>query len=374
MRLYQQAGLSLVVLAAGAAAWLFFAPAGRDVLAGLNIISASDDERAGTGGSGGGFGGNVATVVTAAAGTGTVNDSLSAIGDGKARQSVTLTPEEAGTVKDILIASGDDVEAGEVLIQLDDREQVLARDQADVALQSATRQAEVNRRIKSSISDLTVYATDIAEKAAQLDLETAELNLSRRQVVAPFSGVAGIIAVNVGDYVTTSTQLMTIDDRSAIQVDFAVPERFVSAVAKGQDVEAHPIAAPNYTFSGTVLAVDNRIEAASRTFTVRAEIDNPDDVLRAGMAFQVSMKFPGQTYAAVDPLAIQWDSDGSYVWRYQSGTVEKVRIIIVQRNPDAVLVDGDVASGDEIVIEGLQRLREGMSVKNADEPAIAQAS
>ena len=373
MRLYQQAAISLAVLAVGAGAWLFLAPDGREVLARLDII----DGAPASSGPPGGFafaGGGAVQVVTHPAETGKVNDRLTAIGDGKALQSVTLTPEQAGTVTDVKIESGEHVKKGELLIQLDQREQVLARDQAEVALQSAQRQAEVNRRIKNSISDLELYKAEIAERSAKLDLDAAELDLTRRQVTAPFDGVAGIIVVNSGDYVTTSTELMTIDDRSAILVDFAVPERFAATIKRGQPVEARPISASNRVFNGVVQAVDNRIDAASRTFTVRARIDNPDDALRAGMSFRVTMHFAGDDYTAVRPLAIQWDSSGAYIWVNADGKAEKRRVAIVQRNPDFVLVDGEVETGDEVIVEGIQRLRDGVDVRMASEAAASKQS
>ncbi len=365
MRLYQQLAVSLGVLAVGAAAWLWFAPDGRELMASMGIAGNNDTASPPAGGRGGGFGGAV-QVVTAPVTIGTVNDQLTAIGSGAAIQSVTLLPEQAGTIKEISISSGDRVEKGDVIVQLDDREQVLARNLAEVALESAARQAEINRKISSSISNLEVYNAEIAEKSAQLDLETAELNLARRQIVAPISGVAGIVGVNVGDYVTTSSEIVTIDDRSAILVDFDVPEHFATAVTPGTPVEASLVAAPQKRFEGVVEAVDNRIDPASRTFTVRARLDNESDALRAGMSFDVTMRFPGDEYPGVDPLAIQWDSEGAFVWRIVDGASEKVRVRVIQRDPDVVLVDAALEEGDPVIIEGIQRLREGGAVRQAN--------
>ncbi|WP_174803549.1 efflux RND transporter periplasmic adaptor subunit [Martelella limonii] len=370
MRFYKQLAVSLGVLAVGAASWLYFAPGGRAVLSSAGILESADKADASGGRRAGGFGGKGGiTVVTAPARLGTVNDQLTAIGSGAALQSVTLLPEQAGTIQNINISSGDTVEKGEIIAELDDREQVLARNLASVALESATRQAEVNRKIQSSISNLEVYNAEIAEKSAALDLETAELDLARRQIVAPISGVAGIVAVNVGDYVTTASEIVTIDDRSAIFVDFSVPERFATAVAKGAPVEASLVAAPQKRFEGVVEAVDNRIDAASRTFTVRARIDNDNDALRAGMSFEVTMRFPGEVFPAVDPLAIQWDSDGAFVWKVADGKAEKLRVRVIQRDPDLVLVDAELEEGEPIIIEGIQRLREGAAVSEQGAPA-----
>src|SRR5690606_38122338 len=96
-----------------------------------------------------------------------------------------------------------------------------------------------------------------------------------------------------GNYVTSTSALATIDDRSSILVDFWVPERFAASVKVGGALSASSIASPKDVFQGTVSAVDNRVDEKSRTLWVQALIANPGDALRAGMAFEVTMKFPG---------------------------------------------------------------------------------
>ena len=84
------------------------------------------------------------------------------------------------------------------------------------------------------------------------------------------------------------------------------------------------------------------------------------------MSFDVTMRFPGDEYPAVDPLAIQWDSEGAFVWRMADGVSEKVRVRVIQRDPDVVLVDAALEEGDPVIIEGIQRLREGGAVRQAN--------
>ncbi len=93
---------------------------------------------------------------------------------------------------------------------------------------------------------------------------------------------------------------------------------------------------------------------------MRASFDNADDLLRAGMAFSIAMRFPGDTLAAVDPLAVQWSADGAYVWVSDDGKARQVPVRIVQRNNDAVLVDADLAPGTMVVTQGVQLLRPGL--------------
>lgn len=180
--------------------------------------------------------------------------------------------------------------------------------------------------------------------------------------------MAGIVAANIGDNVTTQSTIVSIDDRSEILVNFWAPERFATAIKVGMPVEATSISRPGETFKGEIEAVDNRVDEASRTIRIRAKFGNEKDELRAGMSFGVTMRFAGETYASVDPLAVQWDAEGSYVWRVTDNKSNKVRVQIVQRNPDAVLVKAELAEGEPVVIEGLQRVREGGTVRVGNQP------
>ncbi|MET3855222.1 efflux RND transporter periplasmic adaptor subunit [Rhizobium sp. OAE497] len=391
MAFWKQFVLSIVVIVAGFAGWIFFAPGAADSLknAGVpeSLVSriapsaktadatapAGDGQAREEGGNrrnGGGRGGNGAVlVVTQDVVQGVVNDRLSAIGTGDAIRSVAVTPQATGTIREILIKSGDKVKAGQVIAKLDSEEQVIAKGQAEVALKAALEKSNLYHNIKSSVSRMDVFDAEIAEQGARLQLQAADLNLTRRDITAPIDGIVGIVPVNIGDNVTTTTPIVTLDDRSEILVDFWVPERFANTVSVGQPVEATSVARPGQVFSGEVEAVDNRIDSASRTLRIRARIDNASDELRAGMSFNVGMKFPGDKYPAVNPLAVQWDSQGSFVWQALDNKSHKVRVSIVQRNPDYVLVKADIKDGDAIITQGLQRIREGGAVRTANEVA-----
>ncbi len=380
MRVWKQVGVCLAVAGAGLCLWGFYSPEARNLLAGIGIgktsvgaveVAASGARTPGSS-SGQNAGaarrdGNATLVAMAPVKQGTVNDRLNAIGSGEAIQSVVVMPQTSGTLSEIRISSGARVVKGQVLARLDDEEQVIERDKAQVALRSAVEKSSSYSNLKS-VSRLDVLDAQIAEEAAKLALSTAELNLRRRDIVAPIEGVVGIVAANIGDNVTTQSTIVGIDDRSQILVNFWAPERFVTAITVGMPVEATSISRPGETFKGEVEAVDNRVDAASRTIRIRARFANDKDELRAGMSFGVTMRFAGETYASVDPLAVQWDAEGSYVWRVTDNKSAKVRVQIVQRNPDAVLVKAELAEGDQVVTEGLQRVREGGAVRVASQP------
>ncbi|MCZ4073805.1 efflux RND transporter periplasmic adaptor subunit [Agrobacterium sp. LMR679] len=380
MRVWKQVGVSVAVVGAGLCLWGFYSPEARNVFAAIGLgktpagaieVAASGGPATGasTGQNAGGArrNGNATLVVTAPVKKGTVNDRLNAIGNGEAIQSVVVMPQASGTLSEIRTSSGARVVKGQVLARLDDEEQVIERDKAQVALRSAVEKSNSYKNLKS-VSRLDVLDAQIAEEAAKLALSTAELNLKRRDIVAPIEGVAGIVAANIGDNVTTQSTIVSIDDRSEILVNFWAPERFATAIKVGMPVEATSISRPGETFKGEIEAVDNRVDEASRTIRIRAKFGNEKDELRAGMSFGVTMRFAGETYASVDPLAVQWDAEGSYVWRVTDNKSNKVRVQIVQRNPDAVLVKAELADGEPVVIEGLQRVREGGAVRVGSQP------
>ncbi|MDI5923649.1 efflux RND transporter periplasmic adaptor subunit [Rhizobium leguminosarum] len=401
MAFWKQFILSPIVIVAGFAAWVFFVPGAGDTMRGAGIPDSivskiapkaeetadadaparaqgkqrGDGQGQGQNRRNGGGRNSAILVATQAVVQGVVNDRLNAIGTGDAIRSVAVTPQASGTIREILIKSGDRVKAGQVLAKLDSEEQVIARGQADVAVKAAVEKSNLYHNIKSSVSRMDVFDSEIAEQGARLQLQAAELNLARRNITAPIDGIVGIVPVNIGDNVTTSIPIVTLDDRSEILVDYWVPERFANTVLVGQPVEAMSVARPGQVFSGVVEAVDNRIDAASRTLRLRAKIDNSSDELRAGMSFSVSMKFAGDKYPAVDPVSVQWDSQGSFVWQVNDDKSRKVRVSIVQRNPDFVLVKADLKDGDKIVTQGLQRVREGGAVRvSADVAATAEVA
>ncbi|MEZ2131457.1 MULTISPECIES: efflux RND transporter periplasmic adaptor subunit [unclassified Sinorhizobium] len=380
MPFWKQLALSLVIIAIGFAAGVMFVPGAGAILEKAGVPSelvaaiapaTTEHETKGDSGQGrrGGGRNQAPLVVTRAVVQGVVNDRLNAIGTGDAIRSVVVTPQASGTIREILIKSGDTVKQGQVLATLDSEEQIIARGQAEVALKSAVEKSQLYHTIKSSVSRMDVFDAEIAEQGARLQLQAAELNLARRNITAPIDGIVGIVPVNIGDNVTTTSNIVTLDDRSEILVDYWVPERFANTVSVGQPVEATSVARPGQVFSGEVEAIDNRIDAASRTLRLRARIDNASDELRAGMSFSVSMRFPGEKYPAVDPLSVQWDSQGSFVWQVKDGKSRKVRVSIVQRNPDFVLIKADLSDGDAIVTQGLQRVRDGGNVRLANDAA-----
>lgn len=377
LKLWKQLLLCLFLLAIAFAGWSWLYPGARDVLArnGLERLSlfapaggsaeGVSAGKPGASGQGRSRGGRETLVVVEPVGEGLVNDSLTAIGTGQAVRSVSVRTLVSGQIAQIPVRPGGKVERGDVLIRLDASEEELAVERARLTVNDARARVDRLRSLVASraVSSVEVDQAQNALDATEVALKEAELDLSRRTVTAPIGGSLGILAVNAGDYVTSQSEIASIDDRSEILIEFFVPERFTSGMQVGKPVAATAISRPGETFEGRISEVDNRVDEASRTLRVRAQIANSDDTLRAGMSFEVSVGFEGERWPAVDPLAIQWDSTGSYLWQITDGKASRVNVTIIQRNAETVLVKADLSIDDLVVTEGVQSVRPGSTVR-----------
>lgn len=362
----------MVVLAIAVAAWIVFVPSATLTLANYGIalpFGASPAEETRPGGapaSGGGraAGGRQTNVVTTPATLATINATLTAIGEGTAARSVTISSPAGGYLAEVLVRPGQIVTAGEVLARLESENEQIDYDRAVLAAEDASATLARTQGLASSslVATTAVAAAELASANADLALRNAEVALARRTITSPIAGTIGLISVTPGNYVTAQTPITTIDDASSILIDFWVPERYAPAIALDAPVTVAATALAGRQFPGAIRAIDSRIDPASRTLQVQAEIPNADGALRAGMSFSVALSFPGEQYPAVNPLAILWSAEGSYVWKYVDGEAVRVPAEIVQRNSDGVLVRADLAAGDAIITEGILQLSDGARV------------
>ncbi|MEO9341182.1 efflux RND transporter periplasmic adaptor subunit [Mesorhizobium sp. SB112] len=377
MAAWKQIVFSLVILVVAFAALVFFVPSSKDTLARLGVpgftaTAQTDGEQQQAARAA-----SRTPVVTSDVSIATINDSLSAIGTGKAEKSVIVNPYVSGRLTEISVQPGESIEQGDLLGKLDSETEEISLDRAKLALADATAKLERTRALRTSntASGVQLADAEIVLSNTQLALRDAELTLQRRNIVSPISGIVGILPVEAGNYVTSQTAIATIEDRSLIVVDFWVPERFVGMMRVGAPLTASPISNPGEVFEGTVSAVDNRLDDQSRTLRVQARIPNTGDRLRAGMSFQVSMKFPGDKYPSVDPLAIQWSTDGAFVWMIRDGKAKRMPVRIVQRNTESVLLAGELSNGDQVVTEGIHAVREGAEMLIANrEPSASNGA
>lgn len=384
MSIWKQVLLCAVVLVLAAGGWYAFEH--RETLFGTPSeqsasSAAGGSGRAGSGAAGGGgargAGFGPTLVVSGKVASDIVTDDVRAVGTVLVPRSINIYPQVTAVVTEVLFHAGDKVAEGQTLVRLDDSDQKVASDLAEITLSDAQKTLDRSQKLAST-NNLTQSALQDAQSAvskAKIGATSAKIALDRRTITAPFAGVTGLSNLAVGDLVTPSTIVATLDDLSVMKVSFLIPERFSGRVALGQAITATADSKPDAVIKGQISAVDTRVDASARTLKVEATLDAESAAaigVRPGMSIKVTLPFPGAKQLAVSALAIQWDRSGSYVWKLEGDGVERAPITVLQRQSGRVLVSSDkLAEGDSIVVEGLQRLRPGMKVAEAGAAAKA---
>ncbi len=380
MTIFKQISSVLGAVSLGLLIWAFMAPASfRDVVQPFSFgliearQSAAVTAPGARGGARGGRPGG-AEVRTARVEETVSNALVQTLGTGVAEKSITLFAQSAGRVREVLFRAGQRVEEGQTLLRLDDEEQRIAVDQVKIKLETARMQVERFQQLAKSQAVTVVQLQDAGNAVQTLENELAgaELALSRRSVIAPFSGVTGLAQISIGDVITTTSAITTLDDRSILHVRFAAPERYAARLSVGDALTATSAAFGDEIFKGVIESIDSRIDPVARTMTVRALFPNEDDRLRPGMSFAVTIHIVGERRLAVPPLAVQWDRKGAFVWKLIGSQVRRVEVSVLDRTSASVLVSGDLAAADRVVTEGVQMLRDGAEVKSADAPELSR--
>lgn len=299
---------------------------------------------------------------------------LEAVGTSRAVRSIEIFPATSGEVIAVNFQPGQFVESGDILVELERREEELAVALAEVQLEDAERLFDRYQRSADSgaVLPTTIDAARTAVESARIALERARVALDYRTIRAPFSGYVGLTDVDPGDRITTSTQVTSLDDRSALLVSFEVPEALNSEIRVGNPVEIRSWNTREPAGAGIVEDIGSRIDPATRTFVVRARVENGEDRLRPGMSFRVAVDVAGNRHPVVAETAVQWGADGAYVWVAQDGRAERVPVSIVQRAQGRVLINTQLEPETLIVVEGVQRLRSGVDV-TYEPPTVASS-
>ena len=290
---------------------------------------------------------------------------VEAIGTARATTSAEIYPETSGRVTSVLFSAGDYVREGEPLLRLDARAESLAVDAARVQVSEADQLLTRYRRIEDTgaLSESQIEAGETALASARVALQQAEVDLGDRVVRAPFSGHVGLTEIDRGDRVNDSTPITRIDKRETLYVDFPAPEAVFNALRPGQVVQVTPFSDPSRTVDARVVTTDARISQDTRNFIVRTAISNSDDTLRPGMSFRVIFTRNGEARAAVPEEAIVWGGEGSHLFLVREGTARRVPVTITSRREGLAFVDGDVRTGDRVIVEGVQKVRDGQDVR-----------
>ena len=295
-----------------------------------------------------------------------------AVGTSRAAVSAELYPAASGEVVRVRFNPGQFVREGDVLVELDRRKEMLAVEQAALQLEDAERLYDRYQRSAGSgaVLPTVLDAARTAVELARVELKRAQIALEDRTLEAPFDGHVGSTDIDRGDRITPDTLVTTLDDRRQLLVSFEIPELFIGELAAGNTVRLETWGAPGPGVRGEIVDIGSRIDPKTRTFVVRAKVDNDDDRLRPGMSFRVGVEVQGEEFPVVTEIGVQWGTEGAYVWSVSDGKAIRKPVRIIERREGRVLVEGDLGFGDIIVVEGLQRMREGIDV-SYDAPQLA---
>lgn len=313
-------------------------------------------------------------VEVAAARTQEITNTVEAVGTTHALKSVQIQAEAAGLVKSIHFVSGEHVNKGDVLVELDSDIQRADVAEAKAALKRAQLDLERAKTLRAGniMAKSTVDQLVAAEAAAQASLAKAERRLADRTIMAPFGGMVGMNRVDAGARITDSTVITTLDDISSIEIEFSVTERMFGSTKRGLKVEATTAAYPHRTFTGTISQIDSRIDPVSRSFKVRALVPNPDGALRPGMFMHVSVLLNATEALVVPEEAIIAAASSSYVYVVDKGRAERRKVTIGRREPGIAEVLTGLAPATKVVTRGVGKLRDGASVEVVEATAAAK--
>ena len=290
---------------------------------------------------------------------------LQALGTAKANESVMITPQESAVITSLNFSDGQQVEAGTILAQLNSNEQKARLNELNINLAEAERQLKriQNLALSNSTSTQLLDEQQARVKAFIAQREVAQENLNKTFITAPFSGKLGLRQVSLGAYVKPGDVLTTLDDIATIKVDFAISERHLPSVNEGQTVFAESVAYPGIQFEGTITNVDSRIDPATRSFSIRTEIDNTAEQLRPGMLLTITLQKRVLNTLVIDEKALVPDHEDQFVFRVVDGKAVKTKVIIGERRPGKVQILDGVVIDDEVVVQGTLRIRDGSELR-----------
>jgi membrane fusion protein (multidrug efflux system) len=306
-----------------------------------------------------------------------------AIGSVTAAQGVTLSADLPGVVEAILFESGRRVEAGEVLVRLDTRQERALLAAAEAQLQLAKLNLERSRRLlEQKVVAQADYDRLVAE-AAQAEARVAEIGaiIERKQIRAPFSGMLGIRQVDLGQYLNAGDPMVPLQSMDPVYINFGLPQQDVAALRIGAEVRvtADSIAIPRGV--GRITAINSVVDEATRNVQVQATLANPRGQLRPGMFVNVKVVLgSGATVIALPASAIHYAPFGNSVFvvgdlpgpdgKPYRGVRQQFVKLGGSRGDQVAVVSG-LEPGAEVATSGVFKLRNGaaITVNNTQQPS-----
>lgn len=290
----------------------------------------------------------------------TFADRFQAVGTTEALRSVDIRPLSAGLVTEFDIPSGERVEAGFGLVQLDDRAERAALTQAEARLGEARSALERAQQLAAQdvATDASLESTQAAVQLAEGEFDAARNAVDDRLIRTPFAGTLGIHEIDLGQRLETTDVVVTLDDLSAVEITFNLPEALLSRVRPGLQITAR--GADGQAVEGAVETVGTRIDEAGRFFAVRGRFENIEEAgLATGMFMTVELVLEERRGPGVPETAIVSEGDRSVVFVAVDGKASEREVEIGLIDAEFVEVREGLEVGETIVTSGLQSLEDG---------------
>ena len=305
---------------------------------------------------------------------------LTAVGDLAAVHQVNVTTDVAGRITDIMFTPGASVKAGSPLLQLFDGPE--QGDLASFKAQATGAQLALDRAKQLAARQFgpqsTVDAAQATYDQAVAGIAKTEALISQKLVRAPFDGELGVRKVEVGQFLSAGTQIVTLTDLSMLYANFTVPEKASGALKVGQTVRLSVDAYPGRTFEGKITTIEPQIAADTRNIRVQATIANPDHILKPGMFTTTTVVLPDKPPAVtVSETAVDYTlyGDSVFLITEKKGDDGKSSLTAVRtfvRTGDRVdgraeILEG-LKAGDRVVAVGQLKLQSGAAVAISTDP------
>ncbi|MFB4393912.1 MULTISPECIES: efflux RND transporter periplasmic adaptor subunit [unclassified Pseudomonas] len=316
----------------------------------------------------------------------TWQERLPAVGSLKALQGVELSLEVAGTVRSLHFDSGQQVKAGQLLLELDSEQEtaLLGTAQADLGLAKVDYNRGSQLVGDSAISRGEFDRLSAQYRRNQAVVDQLKASLAKKSMRAPFSGTIGIRQVDIGAYLASGTVIATLQDLSSLYVDFNVPEQALPQLALGQQVQVQVAAFPGQTFSAAISALNPKVEESTRNLLVRATLPNPDGKLLPGMFASLLVLLPDPRPQVVVPeSAITYTLYGNSVYVATEKKAEDGQAQLVaeqravqtgERRDGVVVVSQGLEAGEQVVTAGQLKLTPGAAIRISQDPPVKPSS
>lgn len=316
--------------------------------------------------------GSAQPVETAKATTREMVTTLEAIGTAQANEAVRITGKIAGIVTKIAFQEAQRVQAGAVLVELDPTETDArlaelraARDNLAQSLERARALYETRSVPLARVDDLRMQV-----EAADARIRAAQASRADNVIRAPFAGKLGLRNVSLGALLRPGDVVTTLDDTSVIKLDFEAPETALAGIRVGNRILATAAAVPGRVFEGEVATIDSRVDPVTRAVKVRALLPNPDDLLKPGMLMTTTVIISRRPDAVTIPEeAVLIQAGNQVVYMVRDGKAARAAVKLGARQPGFVEVLEGVPAGAEVIVGGLQQVRDGLPVR----PVVAGA-